>query len=290
MNITIECLPCFVRHTIGVLGEFSEDERLHERVLRKLFKRLAEADYSMSPPELAAEIHVTVRRELACDDPYFKIKKDSNSLAKQIVGNLKAKLTANSNPLYAATMYAIAGNIIDSGVSAVTSIEDIQKSIEMAEKEMPEINDYQQFTDAIERSERILILGDNAGEIFFDKMLIEKMPEGKEIIYAVKSGAILNDATLQDAKEAGIDRLATLIENGTRIPGTPLRKVSPEFKRFYDSADMIISKGQANFETLSEESDERVFFLLRAKCDVIARKLGVGKGSFVIFQSRKKII
>lgn len=285
MNITLDCIPCFVRHTNEVLKEFNVDETIKEKVMREVLARMAKIDFQLTPPEFAAVIHAFIRDQLNCDDPYKKIKDDSNILAKELTEKLRRHLKNTDNLLRNAILYSIAGNIIDSGVSAVTSLDDILTSIEMAENETPAIDNFKELEMAFDNANNILILGDNAGEIFFDKLLIENIPGSKKIYFAVKGGAILNDATVEDAHFAGLDKYAEIIKNGTRIPGTALSQVSPEFLEVFNQADVILSKGQANFETLSGIKDDRIFFLLRAKCDVIAEKAGVAKGSFIIAQN-----
>ena len=290
MNITFECMPCFVRHTLDVLKEFSDDEKVNEVVLRRVLAQMSELDYQISPPEFAAEVHSFIRQQLDCEDPYAEIKRNSNELASGLVEKLAPKIDGSGSPLRSAVLYAIAGNIIDSGVSAVTPFEEIAASIAMAENEKPAIDDFLALENAIEKAERILILGDNAGEIYFDRLLLKALPPGKVLTYAVKRGAILNDATFEDADAAGIDEFAEVVDNGTRFPGTPLKHVSDEFRKVFAEADLIIAKGQANFETLSNRCDPRVFFLLRAKCDVIARKIAVPMGSFVILCNQTAIV
>lgn len=289
MNITLECLPCFVKHTLQVLKDFSPNEDSNERVLRKVLSRMAELDFKLTPPEFAGEIHSLIREELNCKDPYSEIKRNSNLLAEKLVDKLEEKIASSENPLHKSVLYSIAGNIIDSGVCTVTSIDEIMTSIEMAEQEVPAIDDYIKLEQAIVEAKTILVLGDNAGEIVFDRLLLKNIPAGKKLFYAVKSGPILNDAIVEDAHSAGIENYAQVIENGTQIPGTPLARVSADFLKIYHNADLIISKGQANFETLTGIIDERVFFLLRAKCNVIARKAGVKQGSFMVFCNSRKL-
>ncbi|MGM0600904.1 MAG: damage-control phosphatase ARMT1 family protein [Candidatus Rifleibacteriota bacterium] len=289
MNITLDCIPCFVRHTNEVLKEFNVDDSIKEKVMREVLARMAKIDFGLTPPEFAAVIHAFIREQLNCDDPYKKIKDDSNVLAQELTEKLRKHLKKTDNLLRNAVLYSIAGNIIDSGVSAVTSLDDILISIEMAEKETPAIDNFLELEAVFAKANSILILGDNAGEIFFDKLLIENIAGSKKIYYAVKGGPVLNDATREDARFAGLDKYVEIIDNGTRIPGTALDQVSPEFLNVFNQADVILSKGQANYETLSGIKDDRIFFLLRAKCDVIADKAGVPKGSFVIAQNLEEI-
>jgi hypothetical protein len=285
MNITLECLPCFVNHTLGVLKEFDSENRVAEKVLRQVLRRMAEIDFNLTPPEFAAEIHSCIRENMGIDDPYQQIKNDSNQLACKLVSKLETKLGNVKDSLRKAVMYSIAGNIIDSGISAVTPPEEILKSIEMAENQVAARDDFDKLEKSLSKSKNILVLGDNAGEVFFDRLLLQAFGKDKNITYAVKSGPILNDATIEDARAAKLNEFATLIENGTRIPGTPLKKVSEEFLTVYKVADLIISKGQANYETLSHRLDQRVFFLLRAKCSVISQKAGVPQGSFLVMNN-----
>ncbi len=282
MNITLDCIPCYVRHTVEVIRQFSDNEVLQEKVVKKILSLIAELDFSQSPPEFAGVVHGIIRETLRCDDPYLEIKNNSNQLAETIVARLKAGLQDHSDKLGRSILYSIAGNIIDSGVSAITSDSEVEKSVWMAENVAPEINDLKELKIRIRDAAKIIILGDNAGEIVFDRLMLENFPKNKELFYVVKSGPILNDSTSEDAVAVGIDKYARVVANGTRTPGTPLSLVSQEFMDVFNEADLIISKGQANFETLSHLRDSRIFFLLRAKCHVIARLANVSQGSFIV--------
>jgi hypothetical protein len=135
-------------------------------------------------------------------------------------------------------------------------------------------------------AESILLLGDNAGETVFDKILIEQFGGSAKVVYAAKGGAVINDATLDDAVDAGLQSIASLIDNGTDAPGTVLSQVSPEFRRHYDQADVVIAKGQANFETLNP-ADREIFFLTQIKCPVIAGRYGYNVGDWVVMNSSR---
>jgi hypothetical protein len=128
----------------------------------------------------------------------------------------------------------------------------------------------------------VLYLGDNAGETVFDRVLIEALEP--PVLYAVKGGPVLNDATLDDALAAGLETCATIIDNGSRAPGTVLDLCSAEFRGAFDAAPLVIAKGQANYETLSE-AGPRVFCLLQAKCPVIAEDMRVPVGSTIVRRS-----
>ena len=284
MNITIDCLPCFVRHTVEVLREFTDDEAVQEYVLREILRMIADLDFTKSPPEFAAEVHALIRKCLHIADPYRKIKDDSNRLAESLYPILENRVRLSDDPLKLSLLYAIAGNIIDSGVSAVTSEDEVLASIEMAENICPAIDHSGLLFQKISEASNILILGDNAGEIVFDRLFLQQL-KSKNIFYAVKGAPILNDALREDALWAGIDKYATILDTAVAIPGTVLEKSSPELNDAFRSAEVILAKGQANYETLSDLNDPRLFFALRAKCSVISRKVGVRQGSFVVMNA-----
>ena len=281
MNITLDCLPCFVRHTIEVMRSFTVETGLADAMVRDVIRQMAEVDFALTPPEFAAEVHAMIRSRLGIADPYLQIKRDANRFAARLIPELEKRLEKSSDRLRQALLYSIAGNIIDSGVSAVTPDSEVMQSIEMAEAQSPAIDHSEKLLRELRRAEKIVILGDNAGEIYFDRLLLQELKKDN-ITYIVKGSPILNDALHEDAIEAGIDRYSRVLDTGVAIPGTVLRKCPPAVLQAIDAADVIVSKGQANFETMGECADPRVFFTLRAKCHVIAREIGVPQGSFVI--------
>lgn len=281
MNITLDCLPCFVRHTIEVMRSFAVESALTDAMVRDVIRQMAEVDFALTPPEFAAEVHAMIRTRLGIADPYLQIKRDANRFAARLLPELEKRLEKSADRLRQALLYSIAGNIIDSGVSAVTPDSEVMQSIEMAENQSPAIDHSEMLLRELRRAEKIVILGDNAGEIYFDRLFLQELKKDN-ITYVVKGSPILNDALHEDAIEAGIDRFARILDTGVAIPGTVLRKCPPAVRQAIQAADVIVSKGQANFETMGECADPRVFFSLRAKCHVIAREIGVPQGSFVI--------
>lgn len=281
MNITLDCLPCFVRHTIEVMRSFAVEPGLADAMVRDVIRQMAEVDFALTPPEFAAEVHAMIRTRLGIADPYLQIKRDANRFAARLMPELEKRLEKSADRLRQALLYSIAGNIIDSGVSAVTPDSEVIQSIEMAENQSPAIDHSERLLRELRRAEKIVILGDNAGEIYFDRLLLQELKKDN-VTYIVKGSPILNDALHEDAIEAGIDKFARVLDTGVAIPGTVLRKCPPAVRQAIQAADVIVSKGQANFETMGECADPRVFFTLRAKCHVIAREIGVPQGSFVI--------
>jgi uncharacterized protein with ATP-grasp and redox domains len=173
---------------------------------------------------------------------------------------------------------AIAGNIID---LAANSSYDLWATVQRVLDQPFAIDDSEAFRDALASADTLLYLADNAGETVFDRVLIETLE--RPVLYAVKGGPVLNDATMDDALAAGLDEVADLVSTGSDAPGTVLGTCSAEFRRLYEEAQLIVAKGQANYETLSGEG-ERLFFLLQTKCPVIAQDVGVPQGGVVLKQ------
>ena len=240
---------------------------------------LQEADPSSRPPEIAARMHAFIRDLTDCEDPYLELKQTSTKNALSLYPELKRKITKAKNPFDTAVRLSIAGNILDFGIGKDF---DLQRVIQRVLTQPYAIDHTLELKDEISNAKNILFLADNAGETVFDRLLIETID--KHVIYAVKDAPILNDATAEDATAAGIDQAAEVISCGAGSPGTILNRCSEEFIKIYEHADVIIAKGQGNYEALSEEK-ENIFFLLQTKCDVLARDLGVPVGSIVAKRS-----
>ena len=179
-----------------------------------------------------------------------------------------------------AVRFAIAGNIIDFGVHSEIDDAVIRDTLDRAVEAHISDHSLCEFKSAVELAADILYLGDNAGEIVFDRLLIEQLPCEK-VTYAVRGKPIINDATFVDAQFAGITELVEVIDNGSDAPGTLLDDCSQEFRARFEEADLILSKGQGNYESLSDGTGN-IVFLLMAKCPVIARDIGYDVGSFVL--------
>lgn len=278
-----DCIPCFVRQTLDSARLVTRNRELHEKILRKVLSYISKMDLSQPPPFMSRKIHNVIRKLTGVKDPYAKIKKQSNRFALSLYPELKKMARSSKNPFATAVRLAIAGNIIDFGVhSAKTELDEkqVHDSIRDALKSAIDERMIEKLLRDIKRANRVLYLADNAGEIIFDRVLLEEMPLEK-ITVAVKGHPIINDATLEDAKEAGLTGIVKVIENGSDAPGTILDLCSKKFRNAFNVADVVISKGQGNYETLSSIS-KNIFFLFKAKCPVIANHLKVGIGSMVI--------
>jgi len=282
MKLNLDCIPCFQRQALQAVRFISDDEKLHERVLREVAKKLLESNWDSTPPELAHQIHSIVKRITKENDPYKEVKRESNDLVLKMYPELKEKVKKSREPLRTAVRLAIAGNIIDFGVPQEFNLEE---TIREVLKKKFAIDDYRKLQEKLKDAETLLFFVDNAGEIGLDKLLVETFLETKKlekIDFVVKGGPIINDATLEDAVYMGLDGLPNseflAISNGE--VGTGPARSSQTVKRWIREHDLVISKGQGNYEGLSEHNG--LFFMLMVKCPIIASDLGVNVGDIIL--------
>ena len=283
MRTYLDCIPCFIKSALEMARLVDGNEILHKEILDEVTRMVPDFSLGCSPPEMARGIHKVMERRFGDKDIYASIKKESNRKALALYPRLKAKVHSAQDPLLTAVEIAIAGNVIDYAAKNTLNIEDeIEK---LFTHEFSHINktifDYDHFRSDLDKAGLILYLADNAGEVLFDRVLIEEIPHQKSIIFAVRDKPVINDALIADAEECGIDERAQIISSGVDAPGTVLKYCSERFLKIYKSADLIISKGQGNYEALSQEK-ENIYFLFRAKCPVIARHAEVGLGDIVL--------
>jgi len=260
----------------------TDDPALRQTIIRKALHSMAELPYDRTPPHAGMIIHRIVKNLLGDIDPYRDLKYTYNLKALNLYPEMKDIIARSRNRLETAVRLAIAGNNIDFGVRMGCDHVDLHGVIEEALQKPLVIDHTERFAESLEQNQNILYVADNAGEVVFDRVLVEEIPDFEErVVFVVKGEPVLNDATMQDAEEAGLTGIVRVIDNGSDAPGTIIETCSESFVRELNRADLIISKGQGNYETLSEEP-RNVFFLLKAKCPVIARDLGVQVGDLVL--------
>jgi uncharacterized protein with ATP-grasp and redox domains len=282
MKLNLDCIPCFQRQALQAVRFISDDEKLQERVLREVTKKLLESNWDLTPPELAHQVHSIVRRVTNEKDPYKKVKRESNDSVLKLYPELKEKVNQSKDPLRTAVRLAIAGNIID---FAVLQEFNLEETIREVMKKQFVIDDYEKLKEKLKDAEALLFFVDNAGEIGLDKLLVETFLEAKKlekIDFVVKGGPIINDATLEDAVYMGLGKLPNskflTISNGEE--GTGPARSSQTVKNWIKEHDLVISKGQGNYEGLSERNG--LFFMLMVKCPIIASDLGVEVGDIIL--------
>ena len=276
MEIFIDCLPCMLRQTLEASRLATEKIHLQEKILEDSIKILSHyKDYKCSP-DLCRAMHQAVKRYVCVEDPYLQIKNRDIAAAKRAYPKLERFLQKKKNTLYWVLKIAATGNIIDSAINNNINMEDcIEKELE---KEFS-VCDLELFENKLKTAKSLLIIGDNAGETVFDRVLAQYL-SSLDITYAVRSEPIINDATVEAAYASGLGNCTKIISTGCNAPGAILEECSAEFLNIFNSADIIISKGQGNFEALSGIG-RQVFFLLKAKCPVISQKLGVDLNQYV---------
>ena len=276
MKTYLDCIPCFFNQALRAGRIATNDEEKIKRILDEIGMVLKDIPLESTPPETGRLIYEKVREITGNRDPYKEIKIEITQKALSLYPSLKEKIKQSDDTLLSAIRIAVAGNVIDFGVNRNFDIES--EIYEVCKKDFA-IYDYKEFRECLDKADEVLFIGDNAGESVFDKLLIEELK--RPVIYVVRDEPVINDVTYEDALLAGIDQVATIISSGTNAPGAVLTTCSDEFKRIYNDAQCVISKGQGNYEGLSDEK-KAIFFMLKAKCYVIANDIGVNEGDIVL--------
>ena len=283
MRTYLECIPCFFKQAIASGQLVTGNEIVHKELIDDLARLIPEFSLDSTPPEMAYHISKIIKERFGGRDLYKQIKENSNKMALELYPELKKKVEKSDDRLRTAVEIAIAGNVIDYGPKNSLEIdEEIKKLFSQEGYEGGKtIFQYDNFREDLAVAKKVLYLADNAGEVVFDRVLIEEFCHEKEVIYVVRESPIINDALMKDAYDCGIDKVAKVISSGAGSPGTVLKYCSKEFVEIFDNAEFIISKGQGNYEALSNARKE-IYFLLRAKCPVIARHVGVEVGEMIL--------
>lgn len=277
MELCLDCLPCLMKQALDAARKTTDDVEIHRAVMEETLSLLEHYPNYLNSPDLARAIHASVKGHTGSFDPYSAMKQGDLASAKALVPYLKEFLTERETSLYWTMKVSAVGNNLD---AAVYSNLDVKRCIEQELDKPFAICDLDRMEEKLQSASRVLIIGDNAGEAVFDKIMIEALPKHLHVTYAVRREPIINDVTVAEATEAGIGEVARILPSGCTAPGTMLGECSEEFLEVYRNSDLIISKGQGNYEALSEEQD--LFFLLKAKCPVLARRLNVPLNSYVL--------
>ncbi len=268
----LECFPCLLRQAVEAGRLATEDEGKRLEVVRAALRILGEAPPESTPPLLCLKVHEEVKRITGNADPYREVKRAFNRLAKEMYPELRRKVESSPDPLLTAVKLAIAGNVIDVGPGMDF---DLKKTVsEVLDRDLS-LNHLEHLRRELERSSTVVYLADNAGEVVFDRILIETL--GKKVIYVVKKDPLLNDASREDAEFAGMEEVAEVVE----VELNPETIYTPAQASFLREAELVISKGQGNYETL-EGMGANLFYLLMIKCPVVARRLGGRVGDLVV--------
>jgi len=286
MKTSIDCIPCFIRQTFDAVRMLTDDAGVLESVVRSVLSLISDMAFTDPPPLMGQAIHRLIRTACNDSDPYREVKQQSNRLALGLYPVLKSRIRNSAHPFETALRLSIAGNIIDFGTSSRVTDETVHSTIQACYHNRLNTTAVEQLQEEVRRASNILYLGDNAGEIVFDRLFIEELPREK-VTYVVRGSPTINDATMADAREVGMTEIVSVRDNGTDIPGTHLEKCPESFTRLFNTADIIIAKGQGNYETLSD-SKKNIFFLFTVKCAVIAYHAGCSIGESAIIRGGEK--
>ncbi|MFC2154873.1 DUF89 domain-containing protein [Acidobacteriota bacterium] len=273
------CVGCVLNQVIRVCEYAGVNQGRKDLIFKKALQRAAEIDLKkMSSPEFAEKIYRVFSDISGEKDPYEKLRKEQNDLILDKIDFFREKIRDSSDPLKKSAIYSLTGNIIDYGAVRLFNpgelfqhFDDVQLSID----------DYTEFRRRLRKGGKILIIGDNAGEAVFDRLFIEEMRRfnpSVTIVYGVRSAPAINDMLEEDARYIGLDKVAEVVKTGSTFAGTDISKSTKQFQKIYHNADIVISKGQGNFETLEEEGRD-ILFILKVKCEVVARHANLKLGS-----------
>ena len=308
MRAAADCLPCVLRQTLLAARRVTDDPWLHRKLLFAVMEHLPSVDFERTPAEISYSASRFASKYLGVADPFRADKALFTERMLAVENDMRREILGATDPLMAALRFALAGNMIDLGIFENGAVEE-ELARDAAELALG-IDDYPALREALAGARSVLYLLDNAGEIVCDKLVIEQLAAGNQplpnrqfgerpaagrrvpgitqpgaaITCVVRKSPIINDVTREDAETVGLARLGRIIDIGVDALGVPLSHCSAEFREIFDAADVVISKGQANFETL-DEAEREIFHILRAKCDHIAGCLGVSRGAAVIVRT-----
>ena len=281
MTIDQECVGCIVNQSARVADAINADEQLKKKLTLHVENLSKDFSYKDTPPEIASYVYEDLAHIANKVDLYDEIKKASTKKALSFKPLLKEKLKTTDNKLLTATKIAVAGNVID----LAAQVEfDLQEELEKIFHTEFTHDDFEIFKKKLKTAKKILVIGDNVGEHIFDYMFIEtlqKLALHVEIYYMVRGNPIINDVTILEAKEAGFDKLCNLVDSGVNTPGFVYNRANKYSQKLFDEVDLVISKGMGNYECLSPSHRKDICFLLKVKCNVVAKSLGKEVGDII---------
>ncbi len=284
MDIALDCLPCFLKQTISLTKRLQLSPENAKVTLRRVLGELEQFESHAVTTTMARRLNLIIREQSGLPDPYAEEKQRVNAWMMQIVQDLKAK-DDGWRDFHRAARLAVAGNVIDLGAFPDLNRERILQTLQDVSGAVFVRDDSALLQEKVQQAKRILYIGDNAGEIVFDKLFISLFPEGKTT-FAVRGGPVLNDATRKDAAQVQMEDVATIIDTGAELPGVVLEESSQEFQTAFNEADLIISKGQGNYESLHDVSNRPIVYMLMAKCARVAGEFDCPIASYLITATR----
>ncbi len=284
MKTYLECIPCLSRNLVGLAERMTEDPVLRERIVSAGLHALADGDLRNPPPLLAREMMDKALEisNFACPDPYCSEKEKSTALAVRLLEHPERMPEYDSESFEDNLRLAVAGNLIDFCISGNFDPESAMETVRrILSEDVPDRDAVARLKQKMDSAKTILYLLDNCGEAVFDRAFMA--PYREKIILGIRGLPAFNDVTHADLESSGLAAFAGkgIVDNATGIPGTVLSHAGDAFRKAFDHADLILAKGQGNFETLNETPGPIVFLFL-AKCPVVIRLTGASRNSIQI--------
>jgi uncharacterized protein with ATP-grasp and redox domains len=281
LHIDKICVECIINQSVKVANAINATKSLSDELTSRVTQMSKDFSFDEAPPEIASYVYEEMSKIAKKEDLYDEVKELSTKKALLFVPTLKKKLTNSKNKLLTATKIAIAGNVIDLAAKVEFDLKDEFEKIFDTDFA---VNDFEKMQKELLHAKDVVVLGDNVGEHIFDYMFIESLKELYPHIsfsYFVRGVPIINDVTMKEALTCGFDKLCNLVDSGVNTPGFVYKRANAQAKELFDSADIVISKGMGNYECLSPSHREKIFFLLKVKCEVVANSLGANLGDIV---------
>lgn len=279
-----ECYFCVSKTLEKLINKFQPDSEIADLFIKRVNEQIAE-NYRSGNVLLSTKIHRLAKYYLEKEDLYNEEKRFANSLLLNNYEYWSNRMKTSPDPVLVAAQMAAAANIIDYGANSVP--EDIEGQLKLSLESGFAKDESALLFRRLKSAEKVLYLGDNAGEIVFDKLFIETLNH-KGLTFVVRGKPVINDVVMEDAIETGMNSVCNVISNGFDAPSTLPEYCSEEFRKEMRSADVVISKGQGNFEGLMDSGLDKIFYLLIVKCKPVAEILGVNVGDMVLTRYKSK--
>jgi damage-control phosphatase, subfamily I len=277
MKASVDCLHCIMKKSDEIYSQYEKNEDMRIAFLKHAMTIIASSDEQDSAPQIMTRIMRAISQHTDVDDHYLEEKRQSNELMLGMAMDIEDQINKADDPLTAAIQYALAGNYIDFGVLQTVDDDQLRRIVEKAHELNVDDDVLARLKSDLSDAKSLVYLTDNAGEIVFDKLFIKTMiayyPDIK-ISVIVKGFPALNDATMKDAIDIGLLDVANIYDNGYDAPGTILEKISQSAKARIDQADVIISKGMGNFETLLG-CKKNIYYAFLCKCKLFTERFGL---------------
>lgn len=294
MDINLDCIYCTIKKADNLFSQYEKDKNKKLKFMKEVFKIISLSEKEDTSPYINARIMRYLNSELNLGDVYYEIKKEYNEFLISMEEEILKNIYSDEDRVLVALKYAMVGNFIDFGAMDKVDIDKLKSLIKNASEQEINVNEYKKFIEKLKTAKQLVYIIDNSGEIVFDKIFIKIIKEVYSHIVIdviVRGKPVYNDATIVDAEEVGLCNIVNVIENGTDIPGTQLNEINIKSKDKIDNADLIIAKGQGNFETLFG-CGKNIYYIFLCKCDLFTNRFNMEKfkGIFVNEKNVKDIM